>query len=59
MSEDSSRGVVNSDCGVHGVAGLYCCGGSVFPAGGAANPTLTMVALAIRLADHLEQQAIH
>lgn len=55
MSDDPRRGVVDRDCAVHGVAGLYCCGGSVFPAGGAANPTLTMVALAIRLADRLRQ----
>jgi choline dehydrogenase-like flavoprotein len=56
MSDDPRRGVVDRDCAVHGVAGLYCCGGSVFPAGGAANPTLTMVALAMRLADHLRQR---
>lgn len=56
MSDDPRRGVVDRDCAVHGVAGLYCCGGSVFPAGGAANPTLTMVALALRLADRLGQR---
>jgi choline dehydrogenase-like flavoprotein len=56
MSESPSRGVVDRDCAVHGVAGLYCCGGSVFPAGGVANPTLAMVALAIRLADHLRDE---
>jgi choline dehydrogenase-like flavoprotein len=56
MADDPSAGVVDRDCAVHGVAGLYCCGGSVFPTGGAANPTLTMVALAIRLADRLKRQ---
>lgn len=56
MSDDPARGVVDRDCAVHGIAGLYCCGGSVFPAGGVANPTLAMAALAIRLADHLKDQ---
>lgn len=56
MSDDPAGGVVDRHCAVHGVAGLYCCGGSVFPAGGVANPTLTMAALAIRLADRLENQ---
>lgn len=56
MADDPARGVVDRDCAVHGVAGLYCCGGSVFPTSGAANPTLTMVALAIRLADRLRDR---
>jgi choline dehydrogenase-like flavoprotein len=46
--------VVDRDCAVHGVAGLFVAGSSVFPTGGSANPTLTIVALAIRLADHLK-----
>jgi choline dehydrogenase-like flavoprotein len=45
--------VVNRDGQVHGVSGLYVSGSSVFPTSGFANPTLTIVALAIRLADHL------
>ena len=55
MSDDPRRGVVDRDCAVHAVPGLYCGGGSIFPTGGAANPTLTMVALAIRLGDHLKR----
>ncbi len=54
MADDPKKGVVNSDCQVHGVAGLYVGGGSVFPTSGHANPTLSIVALALRLADHLK-----
>lgn len=54
MSDDPSQGVVDSNCRVHGVAGLYIAGSSVFPTGGHANPTLMILALAIRLADHLK-----
>jgi choline dehydrogenase-like flavoprotein len=38
---------------VHGVSNLFIAGSSVFPTGGYANPTLTIIALAIRLADYL------
>jgi len=53
MSTDPRTGVVNPDCRVHGLSNLYIGGSSVFPSGGAANPTLTIVQLALRLADHL------
>lgn len=53
MSVDAASGVVDSDCRVHGVDNLYCMGTSVFTTGGYANPTLSVVAMAIRLADHL------
>ena len=53
MSTAPTHGVVDPDCRVHGVPNLYMAGSSVFPTGGAANPTLTIVALALRLADHL------
>jgi choline dehydrogenase-like flavoprotein len=53
MHADPTRGVVDGDCRVHGVANLYVAGSSVFPTSGTANPTLTIVALALRLADHL------
>lgn len=53
MSESPRTGVVDVDCRVHGVANLYIAGSSVFPTAGHANPTLTIVALAARLADHL------
>lgn len=56
MSDDPTMGVVDRDCGVHGVENLSIAGSSVFPTGGYANPTLTIVALALRLADHLAQR---
>jgi choline dehydrogenase-like flavoprotein len=53
MSTDPARGVVDGHCRVHGISNLFVAGSSVFPTGGTAAPTLTAVALAIRLADHL------
>ncbi len=53
MSEDPDRGVVDRDCRVHGVSNLYAVFGSVFPSGGALQPSLTIAALALRMADHL------
>lgn len=57
MHSDPTRGVVDPDGGVHDVGNLFVAGSSVFPTGGFANPTLTIVALAIRLADHLKSLA--
>jgi choline dehydrogenase-like flavoprotein len=56
MHTDPARGVVDADCRVHGVRNLYVAGSSVFPTYGCSNPTLTVVALALRLADHLKKQ---
>ena len=53
MHADPAYGVVDADCRVHGIDNLYVTGSSVFPTGGYANPTLTVVALALRLTDHL------
>jgi choline dehydrogenase-like flavoprotein len=53
MSDNPRDGVVDADCRVHGVANLFMAGSSVFPTGGQAPPTLTIVCLALRLADHL------
>jgi len=56
MHDDPRQGVVDRNCRVHGVANLYVAGSSVFTTSGAANPTLTLVALTLRLADHLRPQ---
>lgn len=53
MSRDPKVGVVDPDCRVHGVANLFVAGSSVFPSASHANPTLTIVALALRLAERL------
>ena len=53
MSPDAATGVVDRDCRVHGMSNLYLGGSSVFATPGHANPTYTIVQLALRLADHL------
>jgi choline dehydrogenase-like flavoprotein len=54
MADDPSAGVTDRNCAVHGMQNLFVAGSSVFPTAGQANPTLTIVALALRLADHLK-----
>jgi choline dehydrogenase-like flavoprotein len=54
MAESERGGVVDADCRVFGQDNLFCAGSSVFPTAGHANPTLTILALALRLADRLE-----
>jgi choline dehydrogenase-like flavoprotein len=51
MSDSPKTGVVDSTCQVHDVQGLFVAGSSIFPTSGHANPTLMIVATAIRLAD--------
>jgi len=53
MSDDPLRGVVNKNCRVHTIDNLYIAGSAVFPTSGYANPTLTIVALSLKLATHL------
>ncbi len=55
MAESMHEGVVGSDLAVHGVDGLSIVGSSVFPTGGHVNPTLTIVALALRLGEQLAE----
>jgi choline dehydrogenase-like flavoprotein len=54
MSDDPRHGVVDRDCRVHGMSNLFVAGSSVFPTAGSGTPTLTLVALSLRLADHLK-----
>lgn len=53
MHADPAQGVVDPELKVHGTGGLFVCGASAFPTAGVANPTLTALALALRLAHHL------
>ena len=57
MGTDPALSVVDANCRTHEVANLYIAGSSVFTTGGDANPTLTLVALAHRLADRLKKTA--
>jgi choline dehydrogenase-like flavoprotein len=54
MSVTPASGVVDVNCKVHGVDNLYVAGSSVFPTSSHANPTLLIIALALRLGDHLK-----
>ena len=54
MHANPDMGVVDTDCRVHGLDNLYVAGSSVFPASGSTSPTVTIVQLALRLADQLE-----
>ena len=56
MSENARDGVVNKWGRTHDIPNLYISDGSVFTTGAAENPTLTIVALAIRQADHLASE---
>ena len=55
MHDDPSKGVVDRNCRLHGSPNLYVAGSSVFPTVGNVNPTLTIMALAMRLATHLQE----
>jgi choline dehydrogenase-like flavoprotein len=54
MGNDPATSVVDANCKVHGIEGLYVAGSSIFPTSGQANPTLMIMSFAIRLADHLK-----
>lgn len=57
MHSDPKQGVVDGDGKVHGVANLFVAGSAVFPTYGASNPTLNLLAVTLRLADHLKKVA--
>jgi choline dehydrogenase-like flavoprotein len=54
MHADPKQGVVDAQCRVHGLSNLYIAGSSVFPTAGLGTPTMTLLALALRLTDHLK-----
>jgi choline dehydrogenase-like flavoprotein len=56
MAGEPKQGVVDRNCQVFGVSGLYAAGSSVFPTSGAANPVLTIAAMTLRLADRLKAE---
>jgi choline dehydrogenase-like flavoprotein len=56
MSEDPTKGVCNKWGQTHDIANLFISDGSQFTTGAAENPTLTIVALAIRQADHIAKE---
>ncbi len=55
MHDDPKQGVVDKNCRLHSLENFYIAGSSVFPTPGCSNPTLTVVAMALRLADHLKE----
>jgi choline dehydrogenase-like flavoprotein len=54
MTDNPKTGVADKNCKVNNISNLYLSGSSLFPTIGYANPTLTIVALALRLSDHLK-----
>lgn len=56
MGSDPRSSVVDANCRVHSVGNLYIAGSSVFPTSSQANPTLTLIALSLRLGRHLTQR---
>jgi choline dehydrogenase-like flavoprotein len=54
MADDPTMGVVDRNCRIHGMSNLFVAGSSVFPTIGAGTPTFLIIALAMRLADHIK-----
>ena len=57
MADNPKEGVVDANCKVFGIANLYMAGSSCYTTSGAANPTLTLVALTLRLSEYLKRSA--
>lgn len=55
MHDDPKQGVADANSQVHGIPNLYIAGSAVFPTYGSSNPTMNLVALTLRLADHLKR----
>jgi choline dehydrogenase-like flavoprotein len=58
LADDPTQGVVDRNLAVHGMTNLFLAGSAVFPTPGVASPTITLVALAARLADHLHRTVL-
>jgi choline dehydrogenase-like flavoprotein len=56
MHDDPKHGVVDANCKVHGIANLHVAGSATFASAGAPNPTLTLVALTLRLSDQIKEK---
>lgn len=56
MANDPKKGVVDSNCQVHGISNLFIAGAACFPTSGAANPTLNLTALSLRLSNYLKNK---
>lgn len=56
MHNDPKHGVTDANCKVHGINNLFVAGSANFPTAGAANPTLTLLSLTLRLSDHLKEK---
>ncbi|SDX84175.1 GMC oxidoreductase [Citreimonas salinaria] len=56
LADSADRGVVNADLRVFGIDNVYLAATSVLPNGGSANPTMTLILLVLRLADHLNAE---
>lgn len=56
INDDSKQGVVDQNCKIHGMDNLYLAGSSCFPTGGGVNPTFTIVALSLKLVDHIRDK---
>jgi choline dehydrogenase-like flavoprotein len=54
MNNDPKKGVVNDNCQVHGIHNLFIAGSACFPTAGAPNPTMTLIAMSLRLSDHIK-----
>ncbi|WP_149276889.1 FAD-dependent oxidoreductase [Pareuzebyella sediminis] len=56
MSDTPKKGVVDPNCQVHGISNLYVAGSGCYTTSGAPNPTLTLVALSLRLSDYIKEK---
>ena len=56
MGSNKDSSVVDKNLKLHDIENLYICGSSVFPTGGHANPTLSIIQLSLRLGEHLTKK---